>query len=102
MSSVPWGTETERADYYNAEYNNLLAVFSNLEKEVERLKKLLSESEERTATCAKASYKEGIRDFATVIEEMAEKERLVAIDGKWAISQAMIDKAKRMLIGEER
>lgn len=196
MSSVPWSNETERADYYNALFNNQLVVSAKLEYEVEklkrllskfelknfasesfelskkiraiyphivvgsnvdkpyysihwydvegqtmrcgyssfnlgfvrewledmfevveedvgdficrqkteneRLKKLLAESETKTAALAKTFYREGIKDIAGMLKEMAEKERIIAIDGKWAISQAMIDKAKRMLIGEDR
>lgn len=195
MSSVPWSNETERADYYNALYNNQLVISAKLEYEVEklkrllseselkkfasesfelskkiraiyphivvdgngdkpyysihwfdvegqtmccgyssfnlrfvrewledmfevveedvgdficrqeteieRLKKLLTESEQKTVAIAKAFYREGIKDIAGMLKEMAEKEKIIVIDGKWAVSQATIDKAKKMLIGED-
>lgn len=32
---------------------------------------------------------------------MPKQSKIIVIDGKWAVSQAMIDKAKKMLIGED-
>lgn len=97
MSSVPWNNETERADWYKTLYNNLLSVSQNLECEVENLKSLLAESKTKIL---KTSYRDGVRDIVTLLEEMAEKEKIIVIDGNWAISQLMIDKAKMMLVGE--
>ena len=38
MSSTPWSNETERADYYQTEYNKQLVISKKLEIENECLK----------------------------------------------------------------
>jgi hypothetical protein len=38
MACVPWGNETERADYYKQQFETQLAICQRLEKEIDELK----------------------------------------------------------------
>ena len=39
MSNAPWSNETERADYYQQQFKDQLAITERLEAEVEKLQK---------------------------------------------------------------
>ena len=92
--------------HQQAEYNNLLEQFrildcecgrlekadENQQAEIERLKKILAEEEEKYKLCAKRFYKVGVKDFAEKLKStyFIDSERLCC----------QVDKVFKEMVGD--
>ena len=81
----------------------LLKTIKENNAEIERLKNdcfCIANERDAIKDCLNTAVEEAIKEFTDRLKAEADSQKIVAIDGKWAISQKIVDGVTKEMVGE--